>query len=206
MPAWVPLPEWPGGDAYVIGGGASLTGFRWQRLQGRNTIGCNSAFKLGAQICSLCFFSDEEFFNRYEDELAAYAGRVVTHCESISFAHPWVLRAPRRYAGLHKDGIGFGGNSGCSAINLALLLGARRVFLLGFDCQRNPSTGRTHWHDDPVGGSSGTPDLYQKFIEGFQDVARSLQQVFPGTKVYNCSPTSVLTCFPKANLDEFLPP
>lgn len=51
-----------------------------------------------------------------------------------------------------SPGIRHGSNGGYAAINLAYHLGARRVFLLGYDMRRGPD-GSAHWHGDyPWGG------------------------------------------------------
>lgn len=201
MPAWTPTAEWTGADVFIIGGGPSLKGFNWDRLRGHKTIGCNSAFLHGASICTLCFFSDALWFRFMEDALESYAGRVVTHSPDIPKDHAWVSTMLRRDEGLHNDALGYGGNSGCGAINLALLMGARRVFLLGFDCKLGQAK-EMNWHDRRIEPSN--PDVFPKFMEGFQAIARDLPRVFPKAEVLNATPETNLTVFPSVNLDTFL--
>lgn len=202
MPLWTPHRVWRNADVFIIGGGPSLKEFRWQRLVGQKTIGCNSAFLHGASICTLCLFSDAHWFLAMEDELESYAGRVVTQCEDNVVERPWVSRMARRESGLHTDALGFGGNSGCSAINLALIMGARRVILLGFDC-RMGNQNEMNWHDRRV--EPANPEVFSKFFEGFEAIARQLPVVFPGRQVLNATPQSALPCFPLVDLDTILP-
>lgn len=206
MPFWVPSNEWEGSDAYVIGGGPSLRGFDWAQLKGKHTIGCNFAFRLGAEVCALCFFSDIEFFAAAEQELRVFKGRAVTHCHSLtSRGEPWLLKLRRMPRGLHTGGtLGFGNNSGCGAVNLALSLGARRVFMLGFDCTP-PATpqAQTHWHDWRL--QAPKAGLYDKFMGGWQAVAADLPRVFPGRQIINLNPDSAIPFFPKATLGVSLP-
>lgn len=200
MPRWFPSQRWAGSDVFIIGGGPSLRSFDFGRLRDKHTIGCNSAFLLGAELCNVCFFSDEQFFVKYADQLEQFAGPVVTHCEEMPWNHPWLLKMERREGGLHRDAIGYGYNSGCSAVNLALLFGARRVILLGFDCQLG-AQGQTHWHNRAM--EQTHPDIFPKFMEGWRMIARTLPDVFPGCEVLNTAP-STIDCFPFININEVL--
>lgn len=204
MPKWTPVREWEGQSVFIIGGGTSLREFQWSRLRGLKTIGCNSAFRLGASICSICFCSDVDWFNTFEDELSHYSGRVVSHAEHLSNNHPWLLKLPRNDRGLTTDGsifFGEGGSSGSGAIHLALLLGAARVFLLGFDGQLGPA-GDSNWHKHII--EKPNPNVYDKFIEGFDLIARTYQIVFPGTEIYNCNLQSRYKMFPFLDVDTVL--
>lgn len=199
---WTPDQRWAASDAYIIGGGPSLRGFDFARLKGKNTIGCNSAFYLGHEIARVCFFSDYEWFLQHYDALSDYDGEVFTHHEALVL-HPdkW-LNVLRRYDdGLHLDGLGFGGNSGCSAINLALLMGARRIFLLGIDCG-----GETHhWHNHDPGSAPKEPaELYGKFKDGFHAIARDMPELFPDRQIINLNPNSALRIFPFGDVDSVL--
>ncbi len=201
MPKWTPAAEWTGADAIVIGGGPSLKGFNWDRLIGRKTVGCNAAFLLGAAICSLCFFADAHWFLAFEDRLEEYPGRVVTNNEDKHAIPDWVSRMDRKEIGLSTEALGFGGNSGCSAINLALILGARRVLLIGFDCKLG-SAAEMNWHDNRM--EPANPEVFPKFQEGFYAIARDLPTVFPGREIINCTPGTALECFPKGKLEDYL--
>ena len=205
MPAWTPSRIWPEGtECFILGGGPSLKGFHWPRLHGRKTVGCNSAFIHGSGICNICFFSDDKWFHHNENALQSFAGPVVTHNEYVPIDHPWVLRATRRDYGLYKDALGFGHNSGCGAINLALCLGAATVYLLGFDCKLG-GQGESNWHTRTI--EAPNAGVYPYFIEGFAAIARDLARVFPGARVINCTPDSAIptAIFPYVPVDEVLP-
>lgn len=202
MPRWTPELEWKGEDAFVIGGGPSLQGFDFARLKGKHTIGCNSAFLLGSEVCSLCFFSDPLWFETFYNQLCGFGGRIVTHSEEIPDHLPWVWKMERREEGLHHDALGFGGNTGCGAINLALILGARRVFLLGFDCKLGDAK-QMNWHEHRCEPANPDPSLFNKFVEGFQRIKDQLFK-FPDCEVINLGPNSALDVFPRASLNEVL--
>ncbi len=199
-----PAPIWSGEDVFVIGGGPSLKGFDWSRLDGKRLIGCNdAAIILGAERCPVCFFADLKWYDKNKDELQTYVdngGLVVTHCRQlIPRRIPWLKVMEKQSMGLHNGALGFGGNSGCSAVNLALILGACRVFMLGFDCKLGTTS---HWHDRTI----GTPQAghYLRFLQGWKKLAQDLPRVFPDRQVINLTPDSAIPFFPKMALDTFL--
>lgn len=205
---WMPTKEWAGRDVFIIGGGPSLRGFDFNRLRGLATIGCNSAVLLGAEVCGVIVFSDKEFFNQVIDgkavreRLKAFPGLVVTTLLSLH-VHRWlkVMRREDDRAGLSLRGLTFAGCSGGSAINLALLMGAKRVYLLGFDCKVK-SVNQPNWHDHHRMPCHST--LHDKFTTGFKNIAASLPKLFPGTEIINLGPDSALECFPKQSIDEVI--
>lgn len=188
-------------DVFVIGGGPSLRDFDWTLLKGKPTIGCNAAFLLGCGICRVCFFSDLHWFDTFNDRLTEYPGMVVTHCPELSEKRPaWLHFVPRREPGLWVDGIG-GGSSGAGAVNLALLLGARRILLLGFDGAL-AQDGRSNWHENTI--EPPNPHVYPKFDEDLFFVAKMLPLCFPGREVINLTPNSTINHFPRGELRNFL--
>ena len=199
---WVPRQWWAGQDVFVIGGGPSLRDFDWDRLRGSLTIGCNDAFALGPSVCSVCTFGDLKWFNCHRRELEMFPNPVITVQPTLYENSPdWLLVAKRQRQGLHRDGsLGWGGNTGCIALNLALALGALRVFLLGFDMSM--VDGQTNWHDHNL----GTPNdgSYVRFAIGFERMAQDLPAVFPGREVINLTPGSKLNHFPKGQIDSYL--
>lgn len=201
---WKPTREWDGEDVYIIGGGPSLKGFNWDWLKGRRTIGCNAAFFKGPDICSLCFFADEKFYRTYDTMLERYVaqgGRAVTNCEYVPTYLQWLMSFNRHMSIMTADGNsllhGYGGNSGSAAIHLALLMGARRVFLLGFDGQLGRG-GEANWHDK--GCDKPNAQVYKRFDEVFEIIERQYPITFPGTEIINCNPDSAITRFPKCQL------
>lgn len=198
MQRWVPSREWRGEDAYIIGGGPSLRHFDWDLVRGKNTIGCNSAFLLGADVVRILLWADIEWWYKIgERRTAEFGGRVVGCPDKDHFpleGCPWLLTLPRQETGLGHGALGYNFNTGSLAINLALILGARRVFLLGFDMKLSQD-GRPNWHD--LRHEAGSPEVYSRFKEGFQTVARVLPQEFPGREVWNVTDDSELEAFPK---------
>ena len=201
MPLLSPLPDWTAEDVFIIGGGHSLKGFDWNLLRGRCTIGCNQAFKLGAAICNIATFGDYDFWTHYKDELETYKGWVATNYLTMN-TPPWLRFYPRIDRGLGNgvEGLAWNNNTGALAVNLALVLGARQVFLLGFD-MRMESKEKSHWHDERINDPS--EESYLRFIAGFENLKRDLPVVFPGREVYNITDgTSLLKVFPEKSFPE----
>lgn len=197
MPKQGLLPNWGGADAYVIGGGHSLKTFDFDQLRPLNVIGCNQAFRLGAEICKVCIFGDFKFWYTFQPQMSSsYEGYVATDYRTNT-CPVWLHAFTRLNEGLCPPGNTLAWNTctGASAINLALMMGAKRVFLLGYDCQLGPKPEESHWHDAAI--EVPKAEHYQKFMRGFQNIADKLGEVYPGTQVINVNEgTSRVQCFP----------
>ena len=94
-----------------------------------------------------------------------------------------------------EDGskIHYGSNSGFQAINLAMLMGAKTVLLVGFDFHGSHFFG-TH----PA--ELGNP-VFADFLPEFNYAAENLP---PEYSIINCTEGSHLGCFPFGRLDDFI--
>lgn len=197
---WTPTPTWKDLPAYIVGGGPSLISFEWSKLQGRACIGCNVAYQLGPEVVPVVLFGDGSFFLKHRTGLADYArrGGVVVTCSSKIRPHPiWLKKVRRKPQGYGTDCVGWNGNTGAAAINLALLLGANPIYLLGFDMQ--VVNGKGHYHNQYP--TPPNPDSYSRFKNRIQGAQKELQEVFPGRQVINLEDgTSELSTFPKQSL------
>lgn len=88
-------------------------------------------------------------------------------------------------------------NSGAGAIATAILGGAKRVILLGYDCQH--TSGLTHWHGDHpknLGNANRIAAWHEKFEQ--------LRKDHLSVEILNASRETALECFPKKSLKECL--
>lgn len=205
MPKWSPEKLWDGQDVYIIGGGESLKNFDWNILKDKNTIGCNDAFKHGKDVCKICIFGDSTWFKTFQHELALYEGVVFTnHPKLHKNRLPWLWVMDRETMGLHQNALGWNFNTGALAVNLALLLGVKNIFLLGFDMKLSKK-GEPNWHQNLVHKlkREAYSKVYKKFQQGFDRVAKELKEKYPNVKVINVTDDSDLDSFPKVSVNAF---
>lgn len=202
MPLWVPEPFWSGQDVYAIGGGPSLTNFDWNILKGKYTIGCNSAYKLGKEICQICFFGDGGFWKEHKKAIESFQGLVITNSKEFrKQSPPWLFVVERKSKGCFKDHPGWNGNSGACIVNLALILGAKRVCLLGYDMKAKGN--QVNWYRKP---GEKKPAPYNRFALAFNVIAAKYKELFPGTEIINVTDDSDLNVFPKVGVKEWFSP
>lgn len=197
---WASTRFWEGRDVYILGGGPSLVKFDWSSLIDRAVIGCNSAFFLGADICNICVFGDLKWWETFKWDLQSYKGLVVTNVRQLRDSDcSWLFTMLRKPKGLGHKSLGWNSNTGASAINLALILGAKRVYLLGFDMKLGASS-KVNWHDKQI--QKCFPEVYDRFKIGFENVACELNEKFPGCEIINLTEDSNLNAFPKQSIIE----
>jgi hypothetical protein len=208
VPRWDPNGRWQGESTYIIGGGPSLRSFDWDLIRGKRTIGCNSAFLLGAHICQITIFADhlwwEEIGKKRTDEYGGLVvGCVPPHNEKQLTEKPWLIRMSRYDKnGLSPPGsqvLGCCGNTGVLALNLALLMGATRVYLLGFDMRLGPQ-GIANWHH--LRWEPPQADNYPRFMREMRRLPQELKEKYPDVQVVNVTDDSELELFPKQSLRE----
>lgn len=194
-------PIWAGETVYIIGGGPSLTGFNWNKLFGKKTIAVNKSI-LSYPNADALYWTDSRVYGWYKNEIDKFKGLKYSIRHNITYTNDVkVLRKSNKF-GLEdsKDALCHGNNSGYAAINLAYLLGAKRIILLGYD-MRNDGT-RGHYHDGYPVPITGNNIYKDQFIPGFQVIADLLKQ--KNVEVYNASMTSALTVWPKISFDKAL--
>lgn len=94
--------------------------------------------------------------------------------------------------------IHYGQNSGFQAVNLALLFGAAKVVLVGFDMR--PVNGKTHFfgeHSPPLRNIAS----FDGFVRAFEEAVDSVPA---GVQIVNATWGSAIKCFPKVKLDDAL--
>jgi hypothetical protein len=138
---WTPAPIWADRTVFVVGGGPSLRGFDFERLRGRHVLAVNAGFVDLAPMATgtdVLFFRDHEWFSRNRAALAGWAGLIVT--VSTAAKADWPDRVDLVEA--NTEAMPRARTSGHQAVSLALMLGAGRIVLLGFDW--NPEGGNYH--------------------------------------------------------------
>lgn len=107
----------------------------------------------------------------------------------------------------NKHGLSFdphylvcGKHGGFQALNLAILAGAGRILLLGYDA--NPEDPRRHFHGAHPIETDAPAQRYATFRESFRVAQHDIAAT--GIPVINCSPTSAIETFPRMTLEDAL--
>jgi len=203
---WNVLPEnsWRGRPCYIIGGGPSLRGFDWSCLEGELTIGINRAYEFFNP--TIIFSMDNRFWNWIE--LGRFGEEAREKFRTYTYGYKcWVDVAQATYpddiytigaigtdawSTVLQEGVGTGMNSGFAALNLAYLLGADPIYLLGFDMQGKQ--GKQVWFHTGYEVNQGD-HVYDRFLHRFEQVAAPAIKA-SGRRVVNLNPRSGLRCFP----------
>lgn len=100
----------------------------------------------------------------------------------------------------HPGEIGWSGNSGFHAVNLAVQFGAEKIILVGYDMTLDHGV---HWHGPHRGGLNnprrGSVERWRRVLD-----EASIKLMSLGVQVINASPISALTAYPKMSLSEAL--
>ena len=123
----------------------------------------------------------------------AYAGAFLTVfpcCADLSQPNPHLSAV---WGESLESGLGCGGNSGFTAVNLADVLGASPIYLLGFDMKGSEEGGQAWWHDG-YPGPQQKAGVYDRMRAAFWMVKHQIRG-----EVINLNLDSALQAFPKAD-------
>lgn len=181
-------------------------------------IAVNDAYRL-APWADILYFADARWWKWHKDrpEYQAFAGERITIenvGDDLTDAQRTEFYSQLQAAQiglLHNYGIGSavlsekpngvvtGQNSGYQALNIAVLAGAARILLVGFD-MKPADDGRMHWFGDhPVKTHAS---VFSVMVNNFDRLAR--RRGAGGPEIINCTPGSALACFPRSSLEHEL--
>jgi len=202
---------WPGATVAILASGPSLTREDVEFVRGKvPVIAINATYAL-APWADVMYGADAKVFRWYwKKGPAGFEDLPLRACSSLKYSltkgaevygNVTILRRGQREGlSLNPAILNTGDNSGYQAINFAVLAGASRILLLGYDMQKGPA-GEEHWHADHPNHSRSP---YQKFRVHFNGMIEPLKAA--GVEVVNCSPRTALTCFPRMPLRKALAP
>lgn len=101
----------------------------------------------------------------------------------------------------NPDHINYASHSGFQLFNIAFLRGAKRIVLLGYDYTYT-SPERAHFfgaHENPL---RNPPPKMANWVGAYASSLEILREA--GVEVLNCSPVSLIKCFPKVGVEEAL--
>lgn len=186
--------RWTGQTVACIASGPSLTPADCEFVRSAKipTIVTNTTFRL-CPWADVLFGFDCRWWREYHDEVSkVFAGEKLTCSPMGPKLGVTTLHQQSWFQGFH--------NSGAAAISLAIVGGAKRIILLGYDCQK--TGGRSHWHEPyekPLGDALSMP----RWPFHFKQVERLAKTA--SCHVINCTRATALTCFERGSLEEALP-
>jgi len=198
-----------GKNCIIIGGGSSLDGFDFSKLDDTFTIAINNSIFYYPKASS-CLFIDRVFLKQNNREsihfLKKYQGLIFS-----AFRTKYFLENPRganicnfslndiRPKENYYEGLFCSRSSGLVAINLALIMGAKKIYLLGYDYNANEAT--KHFYNKPG------QDLYKNESSYSDKKCESVAKMYNkysewSDSIINCNKKSLVDCFPKKSLKE----
>lgn len=180
---------WNGGDCVVIATGQSLTLKDVEYIKGKcPVIVVNDSHRI-ANWADILYASDNTWWDYYKG-VPEFKGLKITRDRNggLEAAKKWDLLPVK--LDISKKGfshdptyIHSGNNSGYQACNLAMLFGATRLLLLGFDMK-----GESHWFGDHP-KELKRRHIYKTWLRKFNEVKQD------GFEIINCTRDTALTCF-----------
>ena len=198
------VPRWTG-TAIVAATGPSLTEEVAEICNGYNVVAVNDAYKL-IPFAPVLYACDAAWWRHHKTCPGFTGEKWSTHDDrgnkkiDVAEAYGVHLVQGRKGGGFSTNPafIHYGSNSGFQATNLAILFGATRIVLVGFDMRS--VGGRQHFfgtHPTPLRQASS----YSVFVRAFNEASHNMP---PGVQIINATPDSALKCFPFVPLQEAL--
>jgi uncharacterized Rossmann fold enzyme len=194
-----------GKRVFVIGSGPSLKDFDLSRLNGEETIAVNHTIE-HYRDCKYHLFGDPRVYDYVKDIYKDFKGMIFAshhaNLEEIErkdsrmvvFAKNW-----NRVTDCIEDGLYSDFNSGMEAVNLALVMGAKEIYLMGIDFCANEGEyyfyGRPKWFTQATEKVDKLLDSRVKFWDKFA--------AYRG-RIFNCSKISRVKQFEYRDIEEVL--
>lgn len=173
---WKPGRLFDGRVVAVVGGGPSLKGYDFTPLteSGAAIIVVNNSYKL-LPNADILHFADAAWWQwNGKDVLANWPNLISTATSDTGSVNDKRIKRlwRNRNEFSTEEGVVHGWDSGTQAVNLAYLLGARKIVLFGIDMQ--PGTnGETQWHKEHK-RPTNTSNYAKRFAPSLAESVRRL--------------------------------
>jgi hypothetical protein len=187
------------------------------RRKGFVLFGCNNVWRDVPDLSLLYACNEEWWVRSWCDELKQYPAEKWTtnKVAADKFSLNWIAEKFDQGLSTNPRIVHHGHGSGYTMLNLAYLMGASRIVLLGYDCKYAPdydgrakkvgSTPRHYWAEN--GGEyhssmqhwpifSIKDGVHVEMVALYASVA--MQKV---VEIVNCTPDSAIDCFPRADIE-----
>lgn len=188
---------WDNEIVYIIGGGPSLKDFNWNLLKGKKVIAINRAYEV-LPWAEVLYWTDSRFYKWYKSDIDKLNNIKVTCRPFNNMPRDIILLKSNNNnkLDLRPSFISHGNNSGYGAINLAVKMGVKKIYLLGYDMNSKPN--QSHWHNGYQ--ASHNHSIYGKMISQFDGLNEELERL--GIEIFNANPSSKLEIFRKCTIDD----
>lgn len=178
-----------------------LVGLR-HKFGGFKVIAVSDSWKW-ARYANYIYACDRRWWDAYYHDVRTLTdAKLYTMDRGAAVEHKLNWIESDKMHGLGRNGkIAHGQHSGYQAINLAYLLGAKKILLLGYDC-RYIDDKRHFFGDHPKGW--GNANRTQAWIHNYKTLAPELEK--EGVEVINCSPGTAIKSFKTGDLWQHLKP
>lgn len=203
LPDW--WPDWSGETCVIVASGPSAKDTPIDLARGKaRVIAINNSWRL-APWADVLFACDLRWWDRYGVATADFEGLRLSTDANACRRYPFLGRVAldrssdrMNFAILNR--VGWGGNSGFQALNLAAQFGANRIVLVGYDMTTRHGA---HWHGrHPNGMANPSEPNIARWRRALDGAAQSL--VDAGVEVLNASPISMLTGYPRVRFVDAL--
>lgn len=186
----------------VVAGGPSLTQADVDHCRGKaRVLVINDGYRLAPWADAL-YACDARWWDWHPDALDFEGLKLTMNVGWPAMkVHPKLTAVPNlgdNGFSTSAKGVYTGRNSGYMALQLAIILGARRVLLLGYDMSLGPQ-GQHHWFGKHPNNQA--PPV-EAFLRLFSHCTEPLKK--SGVEVVNCSRSTKLELFPKSTIKEAL--
>jgi hypothetical protein len=205
-------------ECFIIGGGnsvqESIDSGLWEILKGKDIWSVNYAFLTMPYFPTREIWLDLFFFknnidklqNLYKNGVFCYTKQNNKYSLIKEIKTYNVSRDIKDVEGkMYSGGMGL---SGFFAIHLAVEEKYDRIFLFGYDFGSITNDKKTHYYQDKISVMStgvGKPEIYREQNSSIKKEVKDFEFFlkYP-TKIYNVSPKSSITCFPKLEYSDFI--
>ncbi len=204
-----PVPFWKFKQIYkdktivIIGGGPSHVEMDLDLLHDVNFCAVNSSCRkvMGIEKKEdMLYFTDNSWSERFPELVEKWKGLIVTSNRNTKarlgdLVNRLDLIELTEFMQIRSDYVQ--ASSGHSAACLAVMMGAKRLCLVGFEC--DIVDGRTHGHDDY---RQENVNDYNRFLRGWEGLKIGFEE--KDVKVFNCTPNSRIKEFEFKSLEKCL--
>ncbi len=183
---------------FILGGGPSLPSLLGGLdLSNVPVIGINNAFRF--PDVDVLWFADSRFYWWYKKDIDKFKGLKLTynrHPElmgSVEYVPGINVVKGRPGAGIALNKVMFSASSGGSSINVAYLLGAKRVILIGFDMRYVDNESNWWDYKEFQEPRNARMKPYTAFINPFTKIKEDADKL--GLEILNATPNSALDMF-----------